>query len=174
MSDQEEEEETGLFTLETDVFCQFLPSVMYQKQLLIAPCDKFPGLEHPSHHRRYYCLVVPALPPRRNHQTGVEACLILGELKMGTDALLAAILSGVLRPRAQSKEFGRAAVTVADIEEVRDVSVLMAYCYMRSLFQGFPFSLDAVVDTISGIYRTKIGSCVSCALSLGKASSCVR
>lgn len=67
------------------------------------------------------------LPRRRccsraeNHQTGVEACLILGELQMGTDALLAAILSGVLRPRAQSKEFGRAAVTVADIEEVRMV-----------------------------------------------------
>ncbi|CAB1104246.1 unnamed protein product [Ectocarpus sp. CCAP 1310/34] len=50
-------------------------------------------------------------------KTGVEACLILGELQVGTDALLAAILSGVLRPRAQSKEFGQAAVTVADIEE---------------------------------------------------------
>lgn len=39
---------------------------------------------------------------------------------MGTDALLSAILSGVLRPSAQASEFGRAAVTVADIEEVRD------------------------------------------------------
>jgi len=38
---------------------------------------------------------------------------------MGTDALLAAILSCVLRPSAQPKEYGRAAVTVADIEEVR-------------------------------------------------------
>ena len=37
---------------------------------------------------------------------------------MGTDALLSAILSTVLRPSAQPSEFGRAAVTVADIEEV--------------------------------------------------------
>lgn len=48
----------------------------------------------------------------------MEACLILGELEMGTDALLSAILSGVLRPSAQASEFGRAVVTVADIEEV--------------------------------------------------------
>lgn len=58
----------------------------------------------------------------RNEQAGVEACLILGELQMGTDALLSAILSGVLRPSAQPSEFGRAAVTVADIEEVRPQS----------------------------------------------------
>lgn len=51
-------------------------------------------------------------------QAGVETCLILGELEMGTDALLSAILSTVLRPSAQPSEFGRAAVTVADIEEV--------------------------------------------------------
>lgn len=51
-------------------------------------------------------------------QAGVDACLILGELKMGTDALLAAILSGVLRPSAQPMEFGRAAVTADDIEQV--------------------------------------------------------
>lgn len=38
---------------------------------------------------------------------------------MGTDALLSAILSGVLSPSAQPSEFGHAAVTVADIEEVR-------------------------------------------------------
>eukprot|EP00752_Nemacystus_decipiens_P005990 g5409.t1 len=50
-------------------------------------------------------------------KAGVEACLILGELKMGTDALLAAILSGVLRPSAQPMEFGRAAVTADDIEQ---------------------------------------------------------
>ena len=55
---------------------------------------------------------------RPGEQAGVEACLILGELKMGTDALLAAILSGVLRPGAQPKGFGYAAVTAADIEEV--------------------------------------------------------
>ena len=48
----------------------------------------------------------------------METCLILGELEMGTDALLSAILSTVLRPSAQPSEFGRAAVTVADIEEV--------------------------------------------------------
>lgn len=51
-------------------------------------------------------------------QAGVETCLILGELQMGTDALLSAILSGVLRPSVQPLEYGRAAVTVADIEEV--------------------------------------------------------
>ncbi|CAM9308071.1 unnamed protein product [Scytosiphon promiscuus] len=50
-------------------------------------------------------------------EAGVEACLILGELKMGTDALLAAILSGVLRPSHQPKAFGLAPVTAADIEE---------------------------------------------------------
>ena len=49
----------------------------------------------------------------------MEACLILGELKMGTDALLAAILSGVLRPSDQPMEFGRASVTADDIEQVR-------------------------------------------------------
>lgn len=38
---------------------------------------------------------------------------------MGTDALLAAILSGVLRPSPQPKPFGLAPVTAADIEEVR-------------------------------------------------------
>ena len=38
---------------------------------------------------------------------------------MGTDALLSAILSGVLRPSAQPSGFGLAAVTVADIEEVQ-------------------------------------------------------
>eukprot|EP00903_Cladosiphon_okamuranus_P020680 g18989.t1 len=48
-------------------------------------------------------------------KAGVEACLILGELKMGTDALLAAILSGVLS--AQRMGFGRAAVTAEDIEQ---------------------------------------------------------
>lgn len=53
------------------------------------------------------------------YQAGVETCLILGELQMGTDALLSAILSGVLSPSAQPLEFGHAAVTVADIEEVR-------------------------------------------------------
>lgn len=52
-------------------------------------------------------------------QAGVETCLILGELGMGTDALVSAILSGVLRPDVQPSEFGRAAVTVEDIEEVR-------------------------------------------------------
>ncbi|CAM9500512.1 unnamed protein product [Sphacelaria rigidula] len=50
-------------------------------------------------------------------KAGVETCLILGELGMGTDALVSAILSGVLRPDVQPSEFGRAAVTVEDIEE---------------------------------------------------------
>lgn len=59
----------------------------------------------------------------------METCLILGELEMGTDALLSAILSTVLRPSAQPSEFGRAAVTVADIEEVSDVPTLYTSAY---------------------------------------------
>lgn len=55
----------------------------------------------------------------------MEACLILGELEMGTDALLSAILSGVLTPSTQPSEFGRAAVTAADIEEVGCVWVFL-------------------------------------------------
>lgn len=52
---------------------------------------------------------------------------------MGTDALLSAILSTVLRPSAQPSEFGRAAVTVADIEEVSRLHrlffvVLLEFC----------------------------------------------
>lgn len=58
----------------------------------------------------------------------METCLILGELHMGTDALLSAILSGVLRPSAQPSEFGHAAVTVADIEEVRSNVPTYAVC----------------------------------------------
>lgn len=65
---------------------------------------------------------------RLTKQAGVEACLILGELKMGTDALLAAILSGVLRPRRQPMEFGRAAVTVDDIEQVGDLLSPLRRC----------------------------------------------
>lgn len=62
----------------------------------------------------------------------MEACLILGELKMGTDALLAAILSAVLRPSAQPMEFGRAAVTADDIEQVRSLIHYLA----RLLYLG--------------------------------------
>lgn len=55
-------------------------------------------------------------------QTGVEVCLQLGRLGMGRDALLAAILGGVLRPDTLKKHsthpgFGRAPVTVVDIRE---------------------------------------------------------
>lgn len=47
-------------------------------------------------------------------------CLQLGRVGMGTDALLAAILSGVLRPATSSQKplgFGRAPVTLEDIRE---------------------------------------------------------
>lgn len=49
-------------------------------------------------------------------------CLQLGRLGMGRDALLAAILGGVLRPETVKKHsthpgFGRAPVTVVDIRE---------------------------------------------------------
>ncbi|CAM9125541.1 unnamed protein product [Choristocarpus tenellus] len=50
-------------------------------------------------------------------KAGVEICLVLGKLEMSTDALLAAVLSGVLRPNAGTLGFGRARVTVGDIED---------------------------------------------------------
>lgn len=56
------------------------------------------------------------------HQAGVEVCLQLGKLGMGRDALLAAILGGVLRPETSKEHsthpgFGRAPVTLVDIRE---------------------------------------------------------
>ncbi|CAM9263631.1 unnamed protein product [Ectocarpus fasciculatus] len=55
-------------------------------------------------------------------KAGVEVCLELGRLGMGRDALLAAILGGVLRPETAKQHsthpgFGRAPVTVVDIRE---------------------------------------------------------
>lgn len=55
-------------------------------------------------------------------QAGVEVCIELGRLGMGRDALLAAILGGVLRPETSREHFthpgfGRAPVTVVDIRE---------------------------------------------------------
>ncbi|CAM9201262.1 unnamed protein product [Ectocarpus sp. 8 AP-2014] len=55
-------------------------------------------------------------------KAGVEVCLQLGRLGMGRDALLAAILGGVLRPETAKQHsthpgFGRAPVTVVDIRE---------------------------------------------------------
>lgn len=55
-------------------------------------------------------------------QAGVEVCLQLGKLEMGRDALLAAILGGVLRPETSKEHsthpgFGRAPVTLVDIRE---------------------------------------------------------
>ena len=53
-------------------------------------------------------------------QAGVEVCLQLGRLRMGRDALLAAILSGVLRPGTSSEQslgFGRAPVSEVDLRE---------------------------------------------------------
>lgn len=55
-------------------------------------------------------------------QAGVEVCLQLGRLGMGRDALLAAILGGVLRPETSKEHsthpgFGRAPVTLVDIRE---------------------------------------------------------
>ncbi|CAB1112153.1 unnamed protein product [Ectocarpus sp. CCAP 1310/34] len=55
-------------------------------------------------------------------KAGVEVCLQLGRLGMGRDALLAAILGGVLRPETVKQHsthpgFGRAPVTVVDIRE---------------------------------------------------------
>ncbi|CAM9420381.1 unnamed protein product, partial [Sphacelaria rigidula] len=59
---------------------------------------------------------------RHNYRVkaGVEVCLQLGRLGMGTEALLAAILSDVLRPETisqQTQGFGRAPVTLEDIRE---------------------------------------------------------
>ena len=53
-------------------------------------------------------------------QAGVEVCLQLGRLRMGRDALLAAILSGVLRPGTSSEQslgFGRSPVSEVDLRE---------------------------------------------------------
>eukprot|EP00752_Nemacystus_decipiens_P003763 g3464.t1 len=55
-------------------------------------------------------------------KAGVEVCLELGKLGMGRDALLAAILGGVLRPETSKEHsthpgFGRAPVTLVDIRE---------------------------------------------------------
>ncbi|CAN0417510.1 unnamed protein product, partial [Laminaria digitata] len=53
-------------------------------------------------------------------KAGVEVCLQLGRLRMGRDALLAAILSGVLRPGTSSEQslgFGRSPVSEVDIRE---------------------------------------------------------
>lgn len=55
-------------------------------------------------------------------QAGVEVCIELGRLGMGRDALLAAILGGVLRPDTSREHsthpgFGRAPVTLVDIRE---------------------------------------------------------
>lgn len=57
-----------------------------------------------------------------SQQAGVEVCLQLGKLGMGRDALLAAILGGVLRPKTSKEHsthpgFGRAPVTLVDIRE---------------------------------------------------------
>lgn len=53
---------------------------------------------------------------------------------MGTDALLSAILSGVLRPSAQPLDFGRAPVTVEDIEEVMCGSIFQPLARRHVLF----------------------------------------
>ncbi|CAM9184261.1 unnamed protein product [Scytosiphon promiscuus] len=55
-------------------------------------------------------------------KAGVEVCIELGRLGMGRDALLAAILGGVLRPDTSREHsthpgFGRAPVTLVDIRE---------------------------------------------------------
>lgn len=72
------------------------------------------------------CSVLTTSSDYRNvlltHQAGVEVCLQLGKLGMGRDALLAAILGGVLRPETSKEHsthpgFGRAPVTLVDIRE---------------------------------------------------------
>ncbi|CAM9486610.1 unnamed protein product [Choristocarpus tenellus] len=50
-------------------------------------------------------------------KAGVDVCLILGKLEMGTDALLASIISGVFRPKAKPHGFGGPTITLADIKE---------------------------------------------------------
>lgn len=103
-------------------------------------------------------------------QAGVEACLILGELKMGTDALLAAILSGVLRPSAQPMEFGRAAVTADDIEQVSLFGAgacFVANAHRERLvrvsrwpIQLLPVSRGLIfLDCICGIYTASFALC---------------
>ncbi|CAM9126046.1 unnamed protein product [Discosporangium mesarthrocarpum] len=51
-------------------------------------------------------------------RAGVDVCLILGKLEMGTDALLSAIISGVLRPHAKPHGFGGPTITIGDIEQI--------------------------------------------------------
>ncbi|CAM9211662.1 unnamed protein product [Hapterophycus canaliculatus] len=76
---------------------------------------------HSNYNSSYSSRTVHALHDDRV-KAGVEVCIELGRLGMGRDALLAAILGGVLRPETSREHsthpgFGRAPVTLVDIRE---------------------------------------------------------